>query len=436
MSDIQIIGGGFAGVWAAASAAKLRDECNVSERELSITLVTAGDDMVIRPRLYEASPHEMRVPLDAVLGPIGVRRVAATVTDIAPESRQVTAITRDGRPSTLSYDRLVLATGSQVVSPQLPGAEHLFNIDTMHGAAKLDAHLQRLPRLPATKGRFTAVVVGAGFTGLEIATELTARLAAIAGPGTATHVVLVEREHTVGPELGQGPRPVILRALDELSVQTRLGTTVTRVDTDRVQLDDGTSIETNTVIWTAGMVASPLTAFISTARDRLGRLHVDPYLRVDGVDGVYAAGDTAAALATEGRLVMQSCQHALPQGKFAGHNVAADLLGRPLVPFEPVPYVTCLDLGPVGAVVTSGWERTVLMSGQDGKALKRTINADWIYPPLHDADALFALAGPQPEWPEYRPEAAESVGFGRAQPLDTRAAHEVNSTSPITAAAS
>lgn len=414
MSDIQIIGGGFAGVWAAASAAKLRDECMIPEQDLSITLVTAGDDLVIRPRLYEASPHEMRVPLDAVLGPIGVRRVAATVTHIAPVQRQVTAVTRDGQTSTLSYDRLVLATGSQVVRPQLPGADYLFNVDTLHGAAKLDSHLQRLPRLPATKGRFTVVVVGAGFTGLEIATELTGRLSAIAGPGTETRVVLVEREHVVGPELGEGPRPVILRALNELGVETRLGTTISRVEPDRVQLDDGSSIETSTVIWTAGMVASPLTSFISTARDPLGRLHVDPYLRVDGVEGVFAAGDTAAALATEGRTVMQSCQHALPQGKFVGHNAAADLLGRPLVPFEPVPYVTCLDLGPAGAVVTSGWERTVLMSGQDGKALKRTINADWIYPPLHDATALFSLAGPQPEWPEYRPEAAEPVGFGRA----------------------
>lgn len=417
MSEIQIVGGGFAGVWAAASAAKLREACNVSDEDLSITLICGGDDMVIRPRLYESSPQAMRVPLDGVLGPIGVRRLAATVTAIDSEQRQVTVVTRDGQTERVGYDRLVLASGSQVVAPQLPGAAHLFNVDTMHGAAKLDSHLRRLSRRPETAGRFTVVVVGAGFTGLEVATELTARLRELAGPDGRIRVVLVEREQVIGPELGPGPRPVILNALDELGVETRLGRTVLGVEPDAVHLDDGSTIAANTVVWTAGMIASPLTSFVPSPRDQLGRLHVDPYLRVENVEGVYAAGDTAAAPATEGRPVMQSCQHALPQGKFAGHNVAADLLGMPLVPFEPVPYVTCLDLGPAGAVVTSGWERTVLMSGPEGKALKRTINADWIYPPLDDADALFSMAGPQPEWPEYAPE-TEPVTFGRAQPAE------------------
>ncbi|WIX83206.1 hypothetical protein QRX50_21810 [Amycolatopsis carbonis] len=82
---------------------------------------------------------------------------------------------------------------------------------------------------------------------------------------------------------------------------------------------------------------------------------VDVRVEVEVEVPVYAAGNTAAAVSpSEGRVVMQSCQHALPQGKFAGHNVAADLLGEELVRFEPVPYVTCLSLGPAGAVVTSG----------------------------------------------------------------------------------
>lgn len=63
--------------WSAASAIKLRQECHASETDLRVTLVSAGDDMVVRPRLYEARPHQMRVPLDGVLGPIGVRRVEA-----------------------------------------------------------------------------------------------------------------------------------------------------------------------------------------------------------------------------------------------------------------------------------------------------------------------------------------------------------------------
>jgi len=179
---------------------------------------------------------------------------------------------------------------------------------------------------------------------------------------------------------------------------------VDKVARDEVWLSDGTAIPAATVVWTAGMAASPLTAAIPGLKDRLGRLDVDEFLRVRGLPEVYAAGDTAAALSPdEGRIVMQSCQHALPQGKFAGHNVAADLLDEPLVRFEPAPYVTCLSLGPAGAVVTSGWDREVQMTEDVAKHLKKTINAQWIYPPVDDAAALFDQAGPQAGWPAYEP---------------------------------
>ncbi|QYN23244.1 NAD(P)/FAD-dependent oxidoreductase [Amycolatopsis sp. DSM 110486] len=401
MSRILIVGGGFAGVWSAASAVKLRQERGLSEKDLQVTVVNAGDDMVIRPRLYEADPDRMRVPLDRVLGPIGVRRVAGTVVGIDTDARTVSAVRRDGTTATLGYDRLVLASGSQVVRPALPGAEHLFDIDTLAGAATLDSHLRRLPDREAGPGRFTAVVVGAGFTGLEIATELVGRLKELADD---VRVVLVERLDAVGPELGEGPRPAIEKALADLGVEVRLGVSLEELAHDKVRLSDGTVIPTSTVVWTAGMTASPLTSFIAAEKDHLGRLDVDEYLRVRGVPDVYAAGDTAAALSpAEGRVVMQSCQHALPQGKFAGHNVAADLLDEALVRFEPAPYVTCLSLGPAGAVVTSGWDREVQMTEHIAKDLKHTINEQWIYPPVDDPAELLNQAGPYAAWPEYEP---------------------------------
>jgi NADH:quinone reductase (non-electrogenic) len=180
MSHVLIVGGGFAGVWSAASAAKLRRECGATDADLSITVVNAGDDLVIRPRLYESAPHTMRVPLDQVLGPIGVQRLTATVTGIDTVAKTATAVSRDGRSSDISYDRLVLASGSQVVQPKVPGAGHMFDVDTLAGAARLDSHLHRLPERNTSAGQYTVVVVGAGFTGLEIATELTRRLREIA----------------------------------------------------------------------------------------------------------------------------------------------------------------------------------------------------------------------------------------------------------------
>src|SRR5436309_11563712 len=125
MSDILIVGGGFAGVCGAAAAARVSA---LAGGDLSITLVSPGDDLVIRPRLYEPDPDRMRVPLDRVLEPIGVRRLAATVLDVDPAAHTVTALDRDGRTRALGYGRLVLATGSQLRRPDLPGADHLHDV--------------------------------------------------------------------------------------------------------------------------------------------------------------------------------------------------------------------------------------------------------------------------------------------------------------------
>jgi NADH dehydrogenase len=394
MSDILIVGGGFAGVWSAAAAARLRQQ---NGSDFSITLVAPGDDLIIRPRLYEPDPLRMRVPLARILEPVGVTHVPATVTGLDHARRVATVVHRSGAVDDLSYERLVIATGSSLVRPDLPGAEHLLDVDTIEAAAVLEEHIRQLPeRLPGP-GQYTAVVVGAGFTGLEVATELIPRLRAVAdGHGAAdeVRVVLVERADEVGPDLGPGPRPVVLKALDDLGVERRLGVAPQAVDPSGITLSDGSTVAARTVVWTAGMRANSLTTAIPGRHDRLGRLEVDPYLEVVGAAGVYAAGDTAVAPADPGgeHDVLQSCQYAGPLGKYAGHNVAADLLGLPRAPFDAPSYVTCLDLGPAGAVFTTGFERTVRLTGDEGKQRKRNINQKWIYPPADDAAELLRRA--------------------------------------------
>ncbi|TDD42603.1 FAD-dependent oxidoreductase [Nonomuraea terrae] len=361
MSHVVIVGGGFAGVWAAVAAARVRGG-------LRITLITPGDDMVLRPRLYEPDPERAALPLRAVLAPIGVHHLRATVEAIDVEARVVHA---DG--AAVGYDRLVLAAGSRLVRPEVPGARRLFDVDTIEGARRLAAHL---------KGRrdVTSVVVGAGFTGLEIAAELAAR----------GRVVLVEQAEVVGPDLGSGPRPAIEQALDDLGVERRLRTTLAAVEDGAAVLSDGTRIPSDTVVWAAGMRASSLTAQIPGRRDALGRLEVDARMRVTG--DVFAAGDVAAARFDAEHRVVQSCQHATPMGKTAGHNAAADLLGLPPIDFDPAPYVTDLDLGAAGAVYTRGWEREVAFTGTRAKEIKQWI-MERIHPPVDDVRQLLALAG-------------------------------------------
>ncbi|MGI5328878.1 NAD(P)/FAD-dependent oxidoreductase [Actinomadura nitritigenes] len=373
MAHVVIIGGGFAGVWSAAGAALARARANGTVNANAdagprITLIAPGEHLVLRPRLYEPEPDLAKVELRRILDPIGVEHVRAAVTTIDTGRRTVVAGGRE-----IGYDRLVLAAGSALVRPHgLPGAERLFDIDTLDGARRLTAHL---------RGRedYAAVVVGAGFVGLEAATALAAR----------GRVLLVDRSPVVGDQLGDGPRPEIEAALDGLGVERRLGTTVTEVGDGRAVLSDGTEVEADAVVWSAGLRASDLTRQISADLDALGRVPVDRRLRA--LPEVFAAGDTAAAPFDAGRTVMQACQHAVPLGKVAGYNAAADLLGAPLRDFTPGPYVTCLDLGGAGAIFTRGWERTVMAAGAEGAAVKKWIN-DHIHPPVDDAAEILAAA--------------------------------------------
>ncbi|ANI40006.1 NAD(P)/FAD-dependent oxidoreductase [Mycolicibacterium vaccae] len=402
MTKILVIGGGFAGVWSAAAAARVGRANGTAGGDLHITLVSDSDEMVIRPRLYERDPGQMSVLLDRVLKPIGVERIHARVTRIDTAARAVKIAGATGQVRSLDYDRLVLAAGSQVFQPQLPGREFLFDIDTIAAADALERHVQRLETRAgdaASEGRFTAVVIGAGFTGLEIATGLMGRLSEIAAANSCRpRVVLVDRSHEVGAQLGEGPRPYITESLQQLGIELRLGSEVSEVTESQVRLIDGEIIPTETAVWTVGMSASPLTQMIPGEKDAIGRLVVDEYLRVPSTPSVYAAGDTAAASVEDGHVTMQSCQYATPLGKFAGYNVAADLLGLDLVPFAPNPYVTCLDLGPAGAVLTTGWDREVQMTGSEAKAFKHRINTEWIYPPVDDEEAIFREADYRFTW--------------------------------------
>jgi NADH dehydrogenase len=296
----------------------------------------------------------------------------------------------------LNYDQLVLASGSRLVLPEVPGLkEHAFSVDQLEEAVQLEKHIESLRCLPNTAARNTVVVVGAGFTGIETAAEMPARLRAVLGNSALINVELVERANAVGPELGPGPRPVILRAMEKLGITVTLNSTVKSIDANGVVLNNGSRIESLTVIWTAGVRASALTEQVPAQRDQLGRLIVDPDLNVTGVQGIFAAGDVAfAATDNQGSHAMMSCQHAMSLGRVAGHNAASRLLGHPTIPYRQPKYVTCLDLGPWGAVYTEGWHREVKMLGAEAKALKKQINSEWIYPPKPIRADVFAVADP------------------------------------------
>ncbi|WP_371347227.1 NAD(P)/FAD-dependent oxidoreductase [Ancylobacter sp. IITR112] len=394
---LVIIGAGFAGMYAALSAARLRDLQGISPEELEIEVVAPQPTLVVRPRLYEPKPETLTAPLLPVLEEIDVRYVQGTAETVDTRSNSVGIVTGGGERRTLPYDRLVLATGSRLFRPDIPGiTDHVFAVDQLDDAVTLDRHLHALARQPASAARDTVVVAGGGFTGIEAATEMPARLRTILGDNAAIRVVIVDRNDAIAPDMGAGPRPVIENALRKVGVETRLGAGVASVDAGGVTLASGERIESATVIWAAGMRAAPLTQQIPAERDNSGRLLVDRALRVPGVGGVFATGDAAKAACDDiGNYALMSCQHATRMGAFAGHNAAAELLGVPTIPYHQEAYVTCLDLGDAGALFTRGWDRHVEFVGAEAKKMKQEINTVWIYPPRAQRDVALASADPE-----------------------------------------
>jgi len=391
---IVIAGSGFAGLWAALSAARAVSIAGRSDN-VDITVVSPEPALHIRPRLYEAALEGMAPDLAALFGEVGVQHVAGWVTEIDAAGRQVKVKQRDGKDGALAYDRFVLATGSQVFRPPVPGlADFAFDVDSLASAQALDGHLKRLASAPASASRNTVVVIGGGFTGLETATELPHRMRNIFGAQVTPRVILVERAPVLGGEMSEAAREKVQEALAFCGVEALTSASVTAVDAQGVTLADGSRIEADTVVWTAGMRANPLAATLGLSTDNFGRVPVDPTLRPAGVDGVYVTGDVArAATDNVGNVAAMSCQHALSLGRVAGHNAAAELVGLPLHPYSQPKYVTCLDLGAWGALYTEGWDRQVHLTGAEGKALKQQINTLWIYPPAN-REAAFAIANP------------------------------------------
>ncbi len=365
MGKLVIAGGGFAGTWAAMAAAAKRDE--IGANDIDIELVSANESLCIRPRLYEGTDETMMVPIGDLLEEIGV---TFTVQPLASASDGV-LVRKDGE--TIAADRLILATGSSIRLPDVPGAaEYGFAADDFKSTEKLDKHLETLRH---SDDPVTVVVVGASFTGLEIATNLRRRL------GSDADIYLVDTVATAGQALGENLRETIATALAEANVTFLGKTSLEKITQREAVLDNGNRIATTTVVFATGFLASPLAAENRLETDASGRLVVDAFLGVKGWEQTLAAGDIAAAMADDTNRTLMSCQHAMPMGKAAGRNAVLALAGREQEPYAQPFYATCLDLGSFGAVFTNGWDRKIVATRQEGAAMKKKINTQWIYPP-------------------------------------------------------
>jgi NADH dehydrogenase len=304
----------------------------------------------------------------------------------------------EGRESTLSWDRLVITSGSVTRLLSIPGvAEHAKGFKSIAEAVYLRDHVLRQLELaeqtddPAERAaRATFVVVGAGYTGTELVAQgqLLALDALRPGSGlTAKDVrwVLVDMAPRVLPGLSQRLSGPALRVLQERGVEVRLQTSVSEVTATCVRLTDGTEIPTRTVAWCVGVRPEPLVESAGLPAVK-GRIAVDRTLKV--AENVYAAGDIAAVpdATHPGEITPMTAQHAQRQGKVAGINVAASLGHGTTRRYKHRDLGFLVDLGghqavadplhiPVSGVVAKAITRGYHLLALPGNRLR--VMADW-----------------------------------------------------------
>jgi len=335
---IVIIGGGFAGHRAARSLARaLPDDAGAE-----IVLVNPTDYLLYLPLLPEVAaaildPRSVTISLAETLP--GVRLTLGNVSSIDLDHRRVAYTDPEAGDHELGYDRLIVAVGSVNKLLPIPGVgERAHGFRGVPEAIYLRDHVIRQVELAAggddreeRDARCTFVVVGAGYTGTEVAAQGPLFTAAIArhhpelGP-QRMRWLLLDVAPRVLPELDERLSRVADRVLRRRGVEVRMGTSVEEATMDGVRLTTGELVPTRSLIWCVGVRPDPVIEQTGLPTRR-GRIVVDPTLAVPGQPGVFACGDAAAVpdLTRPGRDTPMTAQHATRQGTLAGRNVAASL---------------------------------------------------------------------------------------------------------------
>jgi NADH:ubiquinone reductase (H+-translocating) len=332
---IVVVGAGFAGYHCARRLARL------ARGAADITLLNPTDYFLYLPLLPEvaAAGLEARRITVSIPGTIGrgVRLALGKATHIDLDGRRVHYTDPEGGAGTLPYDRLVLAAGSVNKLLPIPGvAEHAHGFRGIFEALYLRDHVTRQVELADAAddrgeraARLTFVVVGAGYTGTEVAAHgaLFTRDLVARHPRLADEPVrwlLLDVADRVLPELDQRLSRTADRVLRERDVDVRMGMSVREATHEGVHLTDGGFLPTRTLVWCVGVRPDPLVAGLGLATNK-GRVVVDEYLAVPGRPEVLACGDAAAVpdLTRPGEITAMTAQHAERQGKLAAHNIAA-----------------------------------------------------------------------------------------------------------------
>lgn len=349
---VLILGGGTVGVYAAKRLRK-----RLGRREAAIAVVDPRPYMTYAPFLAEVAagsidPRNVVAPHRRSLK--GVDVLQGKVSRIEHAARRVRITPEEGESYWVSYDFLVVGLGSVARTLPIPGlAEHGIGFKTVEEAIALRNHVLGRIELAAStwdpqlrRRMLTFVFVGGGFAGIEALAEVEdiARYTVTRYRQVEPEelrFVLVEASSRILPEVSEELGGYTLDQLRKRRIEIHLATFLISCVDRHVVLSDGTEMDAETIVWTAGVKANPVLRDSDLPLDDRGRVITDEYLRVTSADGVvvpdaYAAGDCAAVpdLADPGQLTPPNAQHALRQGKHLGENLARVLRSAPPTPYH------------------------------------------------------------------------------------------------------
>lgn len=356
--QVVIVGGGFGGLYAAKA---------LRRAPVKVTVLDRRNHHLFQPLLYQVAtaalnPSDIAGPIRHVLRrQVNAEVLLAEAVAVDPTAKRV--LLRDGE---VAYDYLILATGAthsyfgrtewERVAPGLKTIEDALVIRRRVLLAYEKAEREQTPE--AQRDWLTFVIVGAGPTGVELAgalAEISRRTLARdfrhIDPRQA-RVVLLEGASRVLPPYPQELSEAARRQLEALGVEVRLGAQVTGIDEEGV-LIGAERIQSRTVLWAAGVAASPLARSLGVPLDRAGRVVVEPDLTVPGHPEIQVIGDLAA-FEQEGRLVPGIAPAAIQEGRHAAANIVRAVGGLPPLPFRYRDKGTLATIGRAAAVADLG----------------------------------------------------------------------------------
>ncbi|SEG46240.1 NADH dehydrogenase [Thermomonospora echinospora] len=407
---VLIVGGGYVGMYTALRLQrKLRRE--ISRGQVHITVIDPQSYMTYQPFLPEAAagnlePRHVVAPLRRVLNRCTILNGRVLSIDHAARRARVRVVgaelMADGERE-LTYDRLVVALGSVSKTLPIPGlSECGIGFKTLGEAIYLRNHVLAQMDIAASsedervrRRTLTFVFVGGGYAGVEALGELEdmARDACKWYPAITPgdmRWVLVEATGRILPEVGEEMGRWTVETLRRRGIEVKLGTQLKSAEDGTIVLSDGEEFESGTLVWTAGVKPNPVLAATSLPLDERGRLKVTAELVVEGVEGVYSAGDNAAVpdLTKPGQYCAPNAQHAVRQARRLADNLVADLRGQPRQPYRHAYVGSVASLGLYKGVANvygtklrgfPAWflHRTYHLSRMPTINRKARVTADW-----------------------------------------------------------